>query len=55
MLSLYMCNLEKWYRLTYLQSRNRVTGVENKLMATMGGRESGMNWEMGLTYKKYCV
>ena len=24
----YMQNLEKWYRWTYLQSRNRDTGVE---------------------------
>ena len=26
----YMWNLEKWYRWTYLQSRNRDTDVENK-------------------------
>ena len=34
---------QKWYTETYLQSRNRVTHVENKLMVT-GGRE-----EMGKT------
>ena len=44
----YMWNLEKWYRWTYLQSRNRVTDVENKLMVTSGGRGGGMNWEIGI-------
>ena len=39
-------NLEKWYRWTYLQSRNRDTDVENKLTDTKGGREDGMNWEI---------
>ena len=29
-----MWNLEKWYRLTGLQGRNRDTDVENKLMDT---------------------
>ena len=30
----YMWNLEKWYRWSYLQSRNRDTEVENKCMDT---------------------
>ena len=34
----YMWNLEKWYRWTYLQSRNTDIDVENKLMNTKGGR-----------------
>ena len=34
----YMWNLEKWYRWSYLQSRNRDTDVENKCMDTKGGR-----------------
>ena len=34
----YMWNLKKWYKWTYLQNRNRVTDVENKLMVTMGER-----------------
>ena len=29
-----MWNLKKWYKWTYLQNRNRVTGVENKPMVT---------------------
>ena len=33
----YMWNLEKWYRWTYLQSRNRDTDVENKHMDTKVG------------------
>ena len=34
----YMWNLKKWYQWTYLQSRNRVTDVENKLTVTKGER-----------------
>ena len=34
----YMWNLEKWYRWTGLQGRNRVTDVENKCMDTKGGK-----------------
>ena len=33
-ISTYTRNLEKQYRLTYLQSRNRDTDVENKRMDT---------------------
>ena len=32
----YMWNLNKGYKCTYLQNRNRVTDVENKLMITSG-------------------
>ena len=32
----YMCNLEKWCRLSYLQSRNRNT--DNRHMDTKAGR-----------------
>ena len=34
----YMWNLGKWYRWTYLQSRNRVTDIENKFKVTKGSR-----------------
>ena len=34
----YTWNLEKWYRWTYLQSRNRDRDVENKCMGTEGGK-----------------
>ena len=54
----YMWNLEKQQRGTYLESRKRVTNVENKIMVTKkgsGGR-GGMNWETGIdTYIHYCV
>ena len=29
-------NKQKWYKWTYLQNRNRLTDVENKLMVTGG-------------------
>ena len=39
-----MWNQKKWYKRTYLQNRNRVTDVENKLMV----RGGGINWEIGI-------
>ena len=50
-----MWNLEKWYRLFYLQSRH---DIENKYMYTNGARwgKNGMNWEIGSDgYTYYCV
>ena len=45
----YLWNLEKWYRWTCLQGRNRDTDVENKRMDTKGGMGAGeMNWEIGI-------
>ena len=34
-----MCNIEKWYRWTYFQSRNKDTDIENK--DTKAGKEGG--------------
>ena len=52
----YMWNLEKWHRWTYLQSRNRDTDVEDKLMDTKGERGGGMNWEIGIDiYTLLCI
>ena len=45
---IYMWNLKKWYKWTYLQNRNRVTDVENNLMGNRGEREGGINWETGI-------
>ena len=46
----HMWNLEKWYRLTYLQSRNKDTDVENGCMDTWrgsGGDElEDWNWHI---------
>ena len=52
----HMWNLEKWYRWTDLQGRNRDTDVENKRMDTKGGKWRGVvvvvGWigRLGLTY-----
>ena len=52
-----MWNLEKWYRWTGLQGRNRDTDVENKRVDTKGGKAGcGMNWEIGIdTYTLICM
>ena len=58
-----MWNLEKWYRRTYLQSRNGDTDVENNLMDISGGKEDelgdwGWDWHMHIIMYKmrtYCV
>ena len=42
-----MWNLKEWYKETYLQNRNRVTEVENKLMVIKEERGGGINWEIG--------
>ena len=43
-----MWNLEKWYRWSYLQSRNRDTDIENKYIDIKGGL--GWTVRLGLTY-----
>ena len=45
-----MWNLEKLHRLSYLQSRNRETDIENKFMDTKGtrgevGQEELEDWD----------
>ena len=42
----YMWNLEKWYRWTYMQGRNRNIDVENRYVDTGGEGEGGTNWEI---------
>ena len=54
----YMWNLEKWYRWTGLQGRNRDTDVKNKCMDTKGGKGVGgeMNWEIEIDiYTLICI
>ena len=46
----YMWNLEKQYRWTYVQGRDRVTGVDNRRVYTVWGGKGGMNGETGITY-----
>ena len=48
----YMWNLEKWYRWTYLQNRNRDLDVENKCMDTKlggGNRMGDWDWHIDTT------
>ena len=44
-----MWNLEIWYRLTYLQNRNRDTDIEKKRMNTKEGsgerRDKSGDWD----------
>ena len=47
-ISAYTWNLEKWYRWSYLQSKNRDTDVENNYMDTKGEGDGGRNWEIGI-------
>ena len=52
----YMWNLEKWYRWTFLQGRNRDIGVENGHVDTWGEGEGGTNWEIRIDiYTVPCV
>ena len=39
----YMWNLKKCYKWTYLQNRNRLTDLENKLMVIKGEIGGGIN------------
>ena len=52
-----MYNIEKWYRRTYLQNRNRDTDIENKHMDTKKGRGKGRkDWEIGIDiYAVLCM
>ena len=46
-----MWNLEKWYRRSYLQSKNRDTYVGNKYIDNEGERRvMGINGRLGLTH-----
>ena len=50
-----MWNLEKWYRRTYLQGRNRDTDEENGRVDTGEGEEVGWTGRLGLTHIHYHV
>ena len=52
-----MQNQEKWYRRSYLQSRNRDTDSENKGMDTKRGKWGQWGeWEIGIdVYTPLCV
>ena len=46
----YVLNLEKWYRWTYFQGKNRDADVENRHVDTMGGGHwdewEDLDWRM---------
>ena len=48
----YMWNLKLWYKWTYLQKRNRVTDVENKLMVMGGCKLGDWDWHIHATIYK---
>ena len=42
-----------WHKLTYLQNRNRLTDLENRLVVAKGREgESWMDWEFGVNRYK---
>ena len=41
-----------WHKWTYLQNRNRLTDIENKLMVTKGEREWGRD-KLGFGISRY--
>ena len=50
----YVCNLEKWYRRTNLQRRNRDTDIENKHQGEKGegGKLADWDWHIHATMYK---
>ena len=50
----YTWDLEKWYRWTYLQGKNRDANVENEPVY-MVGEELGWTVRLGFTYAHYLV
>ena len=45
-----MWNLKKWYKWAYLQDRNRLTDIENKLMVTKGDSGGRGEDKLGVWY-----
>ena len=49
---------KKWYKWLYLQDRNRLTDIENKLVATRGEMAvvvGVIGKSLGLKYAHYCI
>ena len=47
---------QKQYKWTYLQNKNRLTDIENKLIVTRGERKGGINWDFGINrYRLLCI
>ena len=43
--NIYMGNLERWYRWSYVQGGKGDTDIKNRLLDSVGEGESGMIWE----------
>ena len=51
-----MWNLEKWYRCSYLQRRNRNTDIEIRHVDTKGEQRGvGMIWEIEIDIYTLCI
>ena len=47
---------KKWYKWTYLQNRNSLTDIKNKLTVTKGeGEEEGLIRSLGTEYTHYYI
>ena len=45
-----ICGIKIWYKWTYVQNRNRLTDIENKLIVTKGERGGNvMDWEFDVS------
>ena len=51
----YMQNLKRWCKQTYLQNRNRLTDIENKLMVNKGEMWGRDKFSLGLTDTQYYI
>ena len=47
-INVYMWNLEKWYRWTYLQGKNRDADVQNGYADMRGEWDGGVNRDIGI-------
>ena len=47
---LLTCESKIWHKWTYLRNRNRLTGIENRLVVARGERRGGgLDWEFGIS------
>ena len=46
---------KQWYKWTYLQNRNRITDVENKILVTKGQYREELFGRLELTYTDYYI
>ena len=44
-IKIYMWNLERWYRWSYMQGKKGDRDIKNRLLDSVGEGEGGMIWE----------